>query len=31
MEPWQITMLLVCAASCLLGYMAAWISDEWSK
>jgi hypothetical protein len=29
MEPWMITMLLVCAAAALLGYITAFLLDEW--
>lgn len=29
MEPWMVTMLLMCAAAALLGYIAAWALDEY--
>lgn len=29
MDPWMITMLLVCVASALLGYIVAWLLDEY--
>lgn len=29
-QPWMATMLLVCAASFLIGYIAAWILDNRS-
>jgi hypothetical protein len=28
-QPWMITMVLMCAAAFFLGYIAAWILDEW--